>query len=121
MPLATFVPAGLDLREQGPRRAPALLGSMGIGLERLLQLSHICTEFAEPRRALVNRLLHFFWRSQPTPNCVARQACALGYLMQRHLVAHVHASNSSQHFHSDHLDVSLPNIWARQVKHLGQF
>jgi hypothetical protein len=41
--------------------------------------------------------------------------------MQRHLVSHVHSSNSSQHFHGDHLAFSLPNIWARQVKHLGQF
>ena len=30
--------------------------------------------------------------------------------MQRHLVAHVHTSNSSQHFHGDHLAFSLPNI-----------
>ena len=57
----------------------------------------------------------------PCAHRIARQTRALGDFMQRHLVAQIHPSNSSQHFHGDHLVCPLPKNWAEQAKHLGQF
>lgn len=94
----------------GSRSMHEGLGPQCVSLERLLQLRHKPAELAKPRRPAIGRHLHDLWRPQPAAHRVALQARALGDFMQRHLVAQIHPSNSSQHFHGDHLVRSLPKI-----------
>ena len=66
------------------------------------------------RAALVDRRLGLRC-SDPLANRVARQPGALGYLMQRQLVAEIHPANFAHHFHTDHPVLSCSKIEQKQL------
>jgi hypothetical protein len=90
-----------------------------IGLERLLQRLLKRTEFVEGYAPMVRRLSGF-GRSDPFSDDVSRQPGTLGYLMQRQLVAKIHAPNFAHHFHADHPVFSCSKIEQKQLNTLGQ-
>lgn len=71
-------------------------------------------EFVKDRAALVHRLLGLRC-SDPLANRVARQPGALGYLMQRQLVAEIHPADFAHHFHTDHPVFSCSKIEQKQL------
>ncbi|MCS5515160.1 hypothetical protein NWF32_06140 [Pseudomonas qingdaonensis] len=71
-------------------------------------------EFVEDRAALVDRRLGLRC-SDPLANRVARQPGALGYLMQRQLVAEIHPADFAHHFHTDHPVFSCSKIEQKQL------
>ncbi|MDY7069705.1 hypothetical protein PsexTeo8_62380 (plasmid) [Pseudomonas extremaustralis] len=99
--VATVITLGFDLCQQRLGTAPLLLGTQRVGFKRLLQRAVKRTQLVENGPAQVHRLLGFR-RSDPLANGVARQSGALGYLMQRQLVAEIHPPNFAHHFHTDH-------------------
>jgi hypothetical protein len=66
------------------------------------------------------RRLSGFGLSDPFSDDVSRQPGTLGYLMQRQLVAKIHAPNFAHHFHADHPVFSCSKIEQKQLNTLGQ-
>ena len=110
----------LQLRQQRPRTAPGMLGSVGIGLERLHQHPLKSAELGESAlpfvfgRLVARGLEPFFDR-------VARQPRALGDLAVGELLAQLHAPDLAYHFHGDHLLSLLLNFLAGQLNTLVNF
>ena len=91
--VAAHIAGCLDLRKQRLGRTPVSFVSMGVGLHGLLQLPGKSAQLAQCLGPAVDGHLYRFWRSEPAAQRVARQPRALGYFMQRQLVAQIHPSN----------------------------
>lgn len=68
------------------------------------------TEFVEGYAPLAR-----LGRSDPFSDGASRKPGTLGYLMQRELVAELHPSDFSQHFHADHTMFSCSKIEQKQL------
>jgi hypothetical protein len=104
--VAALVTGGPDLLVQRPRRAPLALGSVRVGLQRLLDRLVVRRELGRPRRAFVLRLLDLL-DAQVLAHRVARQARRPRDLAYRLVLPVVHPTDLANHGHGDHSSLPL--------------
>ena len=98
----------LDLYKQRLGRAPAVLGSMGIGQEGLRQRFFKGAEFAFAACSAVFGCLAA-WRLEPLLDRIARQSGELCNGAVGKFVTQFHAPDLAYHVHGDHLLLLLKN------------
>lgn len=92
--VAARVALRLDLRKQRLAGAPVLLDAVRVGLERQFKRGMKRIQLGgHPLPAVAWRCNVLLGLPDPFAQRVARQACALRYLVQRQFVAQVHPSN----------------------------